>query len=430
MLDIKRLRDDPDALKAAFTAKKEKRADVDGILALDEERRTLQTENDELLHERKKVSKEVGQRKRAGEPSDELEARSKEIGGRIGEIEGRLKDVVAELDEKLLWLPNPAADDVPVGTSEDDNAFKEEWGEKRTFDFEAKDHLALGAGLELFEAEGGRGVKIAGSNFVLFTGTGARLVRALINLMLDTHTTEHGYKEVWPPLVVNPETMRATGQLPKLADDMYHCERDDLYLIPTAEVPVTNIHRDEILERAQLPIYYTAYTPCFRREAGAYSAANRGLQRVHQFDKVELVKLVEPQTSAEEHEKLLGDAKTILERLGLAYRVVTLCTGDLSFAANKCWDIEAWAPGAQRYYEVSSVSNFTDFQARRARIRYRDEKRKARFVHTLNGSGLALPRVILCLLETYQRPDGSVTVPEVLRPYLGGMEAIEAPKKA
>lgn len=429
MLDIKQIREDPERIKAACADKNEKSADIDAIVDLDARRRKLQNELDNLLAERKTVSKEVGMRRKAGDPSEDLEARSKEIGQGIGKHEADLREVTEQLNAKLLWVPNVPDDDVPRGKDESDNEILRTWGEPRELDFESRDHLALGEHLELFEAEGGRGVKVTGSNFVVFKGAGARLVRGLINFMLDVHTREHGYTEVAPPLIVNRATMTGTGQLPKLADDMYHLEKDDLFLIPTAEVPVTNLHRDELLDPGTLPLNYTAYTPCFRREAGAFGATTRGLQRVHQFDKVELVKIVEPQTSRDEHESLLANCEEILRRLDLAYRISLLSTGDLSFAAQRCYDLEAWAPSSKRWLEVSSVSNFGDFQARRARIRYRDDKHKARFAHTLNGSGLALPRVVLCLLETHQQPDGSVIVPDALRPYVGGREVIEPPTR-
>jgi len=314
---------------------------------------------------------------------------------------------------------------VPRGRDENDNQLVRTWGERPTFDFEPKAHWDLGAALRLFDLE--RAAKVAGPHFALFTGAGARLVRGLIAFMLDLHTTEHGYTEVSPPFIVNRPAMTGTGQLPKLEDDMYRLGRDDLFLVPTAEVPLTNMHREEVLNGADLPIAYTAHTACFRREAGSYGRGTRGLLRVHQFDKVELLKFVHPDTSLGELERLTGHAEAVLQRLGLAYRVQVLCTGELSFAGAKCYDIEVWAPGVGRWLEVSSCSTFGAFQARRANIRFRDADGTLRFVHTLNGSGTALPRLIVALLETYQRADGSVALPDALHPYLGGLTMFTPP---
>ena len=321
-----------------------------------------------------------------------------------------------------LNIPNLAADDVPVGGSEDDNVLLREWGEKRMFDFEPKAHWDIGADLGILDFE--RATKITGSNFPMFKGSGAAFVRGLISFMLDTHTREHGYTEILPPFIANRDTMVTTGQLPKFEEDMYRCDVDDFFLIPTAEAPLTSLHRDEVLDASSLPLCYTAYTPCWRREAGSYGRDTRGLIRLHQFDKVELFKIVRPETSWDDLEKLTANAEMILQKLGLHYRVLLLCTGEMSFSNAKCYDIELWAPAEERWFEVSSCSNFLDFQARRGKIRFKEKGGKPQFVHTLNGSGVALPRLIIALLETYQQPDGTVLIPEALRPYMGGMERI------
>jgi len=322
----------------------------------------------------------------------------------------------------MRWVPNVPAPDTPVGRTAEDNVLVREWGKPGTFAFKPRPHWDIAARLGIIDFE--RAAKVAGSHFALFRGDGARLERALINFMLDVHTSEHGYTEIAPPLIVNRASMFGTGQLPKMEEDMYRCELDDLFLIPTAEVPVTNMFRDEVLDANDLPIKLTGYTPCFRREAGSYGRDTRALMRVHQFDKVELVKFVKPNSSDGELESLLTDAETIMQRLELPYRVMRLCTGELSFAAAKCYDIEAWAPGIGRWMEVSSCSNFKAFQARRMNMRFRGESGKPEFVHTINGSGVALARTVLCLLETHQLPDGRVTIPEALRPYMGGREHI------
>jgi seryl-tRNA synthetase len=324
------------------------------------------------------------------------------------------------LDRHLLSLPNLPHESVPIGTDEKDNPLVREWGEERQTDFKLKNHLELGEALGLFDFE--RGAKISGSGFPLYTGKGAKLERALINFMLDIHTEQHGYTEIFPPFVVRPESAITTGQLPKFAEDMYPSEKDDLWLIPTAEVPVTNIHRDEIMTADQLPINYTAYSACFRREAGSYGKDTRGFLRLHQFNKVELVKFVTPENSYSELETLVTHAETVLQSLGLRYRVIELCSGDLSFSAAKCYDIELWAPGEQKWLEVSSCSNFEDFQARRGNIRYRKTSdKKVDFVHTLNGSGVATPRLLVALLETYQNEDGSISIPQSLQSYMNAL---------
>jgi seryl-tRNA synthetase len=337
-------------------------------------------------------------------------------------MDAELNQLDTQLREALLLIPNLPADDVPVGKDENDNPVIRTWGEKPTFNFELQPHWDLGEALGMFDFE--RGAKIAGSGFPLFKGVGAKLERALIQFMLDMHTTEHGYEEVAPPFMCNQTAMTGTGQLPKFAEDMYQVPIDGLYPIPTAEVPVTNMYGNEILPADQLPIQHTAYTPCFRREAGAAGRDTRGLLRVHQFDKVELVKFTTPETSEQEHEKLLLNAEAILQKLNLHYRVIELCTGDLGFSAAKCYDIELWAPAQNKWLEVSSCSNFKDFQARRANIRYRIEGGKPTFIHTINGSGVALPRLVVAIMETCQNEDGSITLPEALKPYMGGLEKI------
>jgi len=422
MLSMDLIRTNPDKVKAAARDKKID-ADVDALLALDAEHRELLHTVEELRGERNAASKSIAARKKAGEDVADTIASLGELSARIKALEGHLGDVEERLEAMLLGLPNCPSDTAPEGTRPEDNVERHTWGEPPRLDAEPKPHWDLAANLGIIDFE--RAAKLAGSGFALFTGFGSRLVRGLINFMLDLHTTEHGYTEVWAPAVVTRDCMTGTGQLPKMEEDMYRCEVGDLFLIPTAEVPVTNIHREEILDADRLPIYYTGYTPCFRREAGSYGKDTKGLIRVHQFDKVEMVKFVRPETSYDELESLLENAETVLQRLGLHYRVLELCRGDMSFAAAKCYDLELWAPGCGRWLEVSSCSNYEDFQARRANIRFREKGGKPQFVHTLNGSGVAFPRLIVALLENYQRADGSVVIPEPLRPYVGGVEAIE-----
>jgi len=424
MLDVAFVRDYPDVVKTAIRDKGEK-ADVDAVLHLDRRRRQLIAETERLRQQRNRASQRVAELKKSGGDASDLIAETREVGERIKALDRDLATVNEDLQRELLRLPNIPLDDVPRGRDENDNQLVRTWGERPTFDFEPKAHWDLGAALRLFDLE--RAAKVAGPHFALFTGAGARLVRGLIAFMLDLHTTEHGYTEVSPPFIVNRPAMTGTGQLPKLEDDMYRLGRDDLFLVPTAEVPLTNMHREEVLNGADLPIAYTAHTACFRREAGSYGRGTRGLLRVHQFDKVELLKFVHPDTSLGELERLTGHAEAVLQRLGLAYRVQVLCTGELSFAGAKCYDIEVWAPGVGRWLEVSSCSTFGAFQARRANIRFRDADGTLRFVHTLNGSGTALPRLIVALLETYQRADGSVALPDALHPYLGGLTMFTPP---
>ena len=355
---------------------------------------------------------------------DEAEAAKEEV-RKIGDRISVLDEEVRELDEKishiLLFIPNLPAATVPVGKDETDNPVLRSWGELKTFNFDVKPHWDICEDLKLVDFE--RGAKITGSGFPVYTGQGAKLQRALISYMLDLHTAEHGYTEIEPPFVCNADSMTGTGQLPKFAEDMYHIDGDELYPVPTAEVPLTNLYREEIID-VTAPIKLTAYTPCFRREAGAAGSTNRGLLRLHQFDKVEMVNFVTPEQSVAQHEILIAEAEKVLQLLGLHYRVIELCTADLGFSAGKCYDIELWAPGVERWLEVSSVSNFGDYQARRARIRCRDENGKPQFVHTLNGSGVALPRLVVALIENGQNADGSVTLPKVLRSYMGGLEKL------
>ena len=422
MLDLAFIRENADDVKTAARNKGE-RVDIDALLQLDAERRTTLTDFEQLRAEQNRVSKEIGARKKRKESADDLLAEMRAVAEKVKTLDAAVREIDEKLREYLIRVPNMPAEGVPVGRTEADNPIIRTWGEPRKHAFKPKAHWDIAADLDIIDFE--RAAKIAGSHFALFKGDGARLERALINFMIDLHTREHGYCEIFsPPLIANRASMFGTGQLPKLEEDMYRCDQDDLFLIPTAEVPITNIHRDEILNAADLPVKYTGYTPCFRREAGSYGRDTRALMRVHQFDKVEMVKFVRPETSYDELEALLGNAETVIQKLGLAYRVALLCTGELSFAAAKCYDIEVWAPGIERWMEVSSCSNFEAFQARRANIRFRDENGKPDYVHTLNGSGVALARTVLCLLETYQREDGTVEIPEPLRPYMNGQEQI------
>ena len=423
MLDIKFIRENPDRVRQAL-AMKGGDVDVDELLALDARRREHLTEVEELRRKRNENSEAVKKAKKAGEDASVLIEATRAIGARIKQLEQAAGDDLARFQEMMIYIPNVTARDVPQVEDESGNEVVSTWGEVRKFDFDAKPHWDIGVELGLLDFE--RGAKVAGAGFVLYTGWGARLERALWNYMLDLHTGEHGFREVFPPFLVNRRAMTGTGQLPKFEEDMYRCDADDLFLVPTAEVPVTNIHRDEILPHGMLPLYYTAYTACFRREAGAAGKDTRGMIRVHQFDKVELVKFVEPETSYDELETLLAAAETVLQRLELPYRVVLLSAGDTSFAAAKCYDLELYAPGCDQWLEVSSCSNFEAFQARRINLRYRDTQGKVRFVHTLNGSGVALPRLVIAIIENYQDSDGSVTIPQALRPYLGGKQRITA----
>jgi len=419
VIDIKRLRQDPDGTRASLLRRGDAslNAVLDQMLQLDRRRRELLIRVEGLKAERNAASDEVARRKRTGEAADDLMQRLKGSGDEVRALDLQLRDLETALDERALSLPNIPVEQVPDGDASS-NRMVRSWGEPPTFDFPARPHWVLGESLGLLDLPAG--VKIAGSGFPLYTGLGARLIRALANFMLELHTQEHGYLEVAPPYLVNRATLTGTGQLPKFAEEVYASPADDLFLIPTAEVPVTNIHRDEILEWKHLPAAYVAFTPCFRREAFSHGKDTRGLIRVHQFDKVELVRIVEPQHSAAEHERITGHAEAVLQRLGLPYRVTELATGDTGFASARTYDLEVWAAGVGAWLEVSSSSTFTDFQARRANIRYRPgPKAKPEFVHTLNASGVAFPRTIIALLENNQAADGSVRVPEALVPYLG-----------
>lgn len=390
---------------------------VDEILACDERRRAGETGKQQLQADRNRLSKEIGQLKKAGEDSSSIEAEVREIGERIKSIGEETDAAEARQEELLLQLPNLPHEGCPVGEDESANPVVREWGEQPGFDFEPKDHVQLGTDLGLFDFE--LATKISSSGFVAFTGIGAKLERALTQYLLDLHTTEHDYREVSPPFIVNRDAMVGTGQLPKFEDDMYGLEDGAFFLAPTAEVPVTNLYREQILREDDLPLKLTAYTPCFRREAGAAGRESRGMIRMHQFDKVELVNVAHPDDSFDRLEKLTAEAEVALQRLGLHYRTIELCSGDLGFSATKTYDIEVWAPGHGAYLEVSSCSNFTDYQARRMKLRFKDEDGKNRFCHTLNGSGTALPRLYVALLETCQQADGTIAVPEPLVPYLG-----------
>lgn len=417
MLNIKDIRKDPEKYKKGL-AKKGADGSIEKLLKIDAERREKITKADELKAIRNNVSKKIGNLKREGKSARDKIQEMQDVASEIKELDNSVAELETKRDNLLITLPNLPHNSVKVGDSEEDNKFIRDWGAKKEFDFEVKDHLDLGEYLDILDFQ--RAAKFAGTGFPLYKKEGARLERALINFMLDFHQEKHDYTEVFPPFLVNREAATGTGQLPKLEEDMYNTREDDFFLIPTAEVPVTNIHRDEIIPEKELPIKYTAYSACFRREAGSYGKETRGLSRVHQFNKVEMVQFVTPDSSYDMHEKLLKDAEDILQALGLHYRIVSLCSGDLSFAAAKCYDIEVWAPASKKYFEVSSVSNFEDFQARRASIKYRRKSdNQVDFVHTLNGSGVATPRLMIALLEQYQTTDGNIVIPEVLHPYTG-----------
>ena len=422
MLDLKFIRSHPEAVRKGLEAKPEPNADLDRLLVLDATWRERLADVERLRGERNKRSQEVLEKKKAGESADLLIAETRELGARLASLEEEIKGLKADLDVLLTWIPNIPHVSVPVGPAQTANREVRRWGDPVAAGGRIP-HWKIGPDLGLFDTDAA--AKISGSGFSVYTGRGARLVRAVINFFLDIHTMKNGYREIWPPSIVRRECLFGTGQLPKLEEDMYHTEKDDLFLIPTAEVPLTNLYREEILPAERLPVYLTAYSPCFRREAGAYGRETRGLMRVHQFDKVELVKFVRPETSYDELEKLVANAEMVLQALELPYRVVLLGSGDLSFAAAKCYDLELWAPAEERWLEVSSCSNFRDFQARRANIRYKPaDGGKTRFIHTLNGSGLALPRTVIAVLETYQTEGGTVRVPPALQPYLGGLAEV------
>ncbi len=425
MLDIRWMRENREALAEAMRKLNATDAPWEEALALDERRRELLTQVEALRAERNAGSKEVGRlfREKKIDEANALKERMAQIGAEIERLDAELRQVEADFEQAMLRIPNPPEPDVPVAPDESGNVVVKEHGTKPTFDFTPLPHWELGERLDILDIE--RGVKLAGSRFYVLKGAGAQLQRALINWFLDVHVNEHGYQEIYPPFMVREYCMVGTGNLPKFGDVLYRDAEEDYWLIPTAEVPVTNLHRDEILEPGQLPLYYVAHTPCFRREKVSAGKDVRGIKRVHQFEKVEMVKFVEPATGREELESLTRNAETLLERLDLPYRRVLIATGDLSFVACIKYDLEVWSAGCQEWLEVSSCSWFRDFQARRANIRYRPaEGARPEFVHTLNGSGLALPRVIIAILENYQQPDGTVIVPEVLRPYMGGRERI------
>jgi seryl-tRNA synthetase len=422
MLDLQYLRENKDQVRELLKNRAPK-LDFDAFLALDSQRRQLLVELEGLRAEKNKANDQISALLKEKKDPKSIIASMKSISQKIYDLDKKVGDIDQKIKEIVLIIPNLPHKSVKIGVDSAQNTQVSSWGEPKKFDFKPKEHLEIAQNLGLFDMT--RASKITGSAFCLFTGVGARLQRALINFMLDCHA-QNGYLEFWPPSLVNRQSMTGTGQLPKFEEDMYRLKDDDLFLIPTAEVPVTNIHRDEVLKEEELPLKYTAYTPCFRREAGSYGKDTKGLTRVHQFDKVELVKFCKPENSYDEHEKLLKDAENILQALSIPYRVMQLCSGDMGFAAAKCYDMEVWAPGLGRWLEVSSVSNFEDFQARRANIRYKNKTSgKNEYVHTLNGSGVALPRVVIAILENFQNPDGSVVVPEVLRPYMKGLTIIK-----
>lgn len=422
MLDLKFIRDNKEIVKQAIKDRG-MTLDIEELLKLDRDHRKLLVEVEGLKSERNKANDEITNLMKAKKNPKDIIAKMKSVSQKISDFDKKVEETYEKIAKLIYIIPNIPDEAVPIGGPES-NKIVRSWGKNPTFDFNPRTHIELAELLGIISF--GTASKITGSNFVLFMGLGARLERALINFMLDLHTKKHGYIEVFPPFLVNRRSMTGTGQLPKLEEEMYRLKDDDLFLIPTAEVPVTNIHSNEMLGEEKLPVYYTAYTACFRREAGSYGKDTKGLIRVHQFDKVELVKFVKPETSFEELEKLLKDAEEVLQLLELPYRVIMLATGDISFAAAKCYDIELYAPGTDAYLEVSSCSNFTDFQARRANIRYRSkDSKKIAYVHTLNGSGVALARLVVAILENYQNKDGSVNIPKVLIPYMDGLTIIK-----
>ncbi|MFH1783599.1 MAG: serine--tRNA ligase [bacterium] len=421
MIDIKLIRENPDIVKEALK-KRGAKLSLDKFRALDEKKRAVIAEADVLKSERNKVSDEIGKLKKEKKDAKELIAKMKDTSNKIKALDDKIRGFDEKIKELSLDVPNIPDDDVPLGKSAQDNKVVRTWGDKKEFEFKPKPHWDVGEELGILDFK--LAAKIAGSSFPFYRGLGAQLEMALINFMLD-HARKNSYTQVVPPFMVNTASMTATGQLPKFEEELYKARDDDYYFIPTAEVPLTNIHRDEILNEEELPKYYAAYTPCFRREAGSYGKDTRGLIRNHQFNKIELVKFVAPDKSNEELEKLLLNAENILQELGLAYRVLLLCTGDLGFAAAKTYDLEVWMPGENRFLEISSCGNFTDFQARRANIKYRNKDKKTNFVHTLNGSALAVGRTVAAIIENYQNKDGSITMPEALRPYMNDINIIK-----
>jgi seryl-tRNA synthetase len=423
VLDLRFVRENIDLLKEKLSLRGED-LDWNPFIQVEQERRDLIQKADALRNQRNQVSDEISKIKQGGGAAEDLVAQMRQVGQEIKALETDLKEKEEKLQSFLLIIPNIPHESVPVGKNEGDNKEVRKCGQPPAFSFEAKPHWDIGEDLDILDFKGG--AKLAGARFTLYKDLGARLERALINFMLDLHINEHGYREVLPPFMVNRSVMTGTGQLPKFEEDLFKIEGLEYFLIPTAEVPVTNIHRDETLSEQDLPLYYCAYTPCFRKEAGSYGKDTRGIIRQHQFNKVELVKFCVPETSYDELERLLSDAEEVLRRLDIHYRVVSLCTGDLGFAASKTYDIEVWLPGQGEFKEISSCSNYETFQARRAGIRLRREGKKGtELVHTLNGSGLAVGRTLVAILENYQQEDGSVVVPKALRPYMGGIEKIE-----
>ncbi|MTI83490.1 MAG: serine--tRNA ligase [Firmicutes bacterium] len=421
MLDIKFVRNNPEAVQEALK-KRGSNISLEPFLRLDERRRKLITETEQLKNKRNVVSEQIGRLKKAGQDAQEMVQQMRQVSDQVKEMDEELRVLEEEIDSFLLGIPNITDESVPVGKDESDNIELRRWGEVPNFGFEPKPHWELGESLDILDFE--RGGKVTGARFSFYKGLGAALERALMSFMLDMHTREHGYVEIFPPFIVNADSMTGTGQLPKFAEDMFKLENLDYYLIPTAEVPVTNLYRQEILDGNKLPIYHCAYSACFRAEAGAAGRDTRGLIRQHQFNKVELVKFSRQENSWDELEKLTANAERILQLLELPYRVINLCAGDIGFSAAKTYDIEVWLPSYQAYKEISSCSNFVDFQARRANIRYKEGKGKPKFVHTLNGSGLAIGRTAAAILENYQQADGTVAIPSKLQPYFGGLTQI------
>ena len=423
MLDIRWIRSNVEETKR-FLANRNNDMNIDALLSLDAEKRSLLVESEELKAKRNEGSRKVSQARAAGEDAAGLMEEMRLVGERVKTIDARITEIDATLDDLLLRVPNRPHETCPVGKDENDNVEIRKWGEVPMFPFEPKPHWEIGEALGIMDFE--RGAALAQSRFTVLKGLGAKVERALLNFMLDLHTEKHGYKEIEPPFMVNSATMQGTGQLPKFAEELYKCEGDDLWLIPTAEVPLTNLHAGDILEEDALPLYYTAYTPCFRREAGSYGRDIRGFLRQHQFDKVEMVKLCTPETSYDELEKLTANAEEVLQLLKIPYRVICLSTGDMGFGSSKTYDIEVWLPSQNKYREISSCSNCEDFQARRMNTRYRPKDGgKPRFVHTLNGSGIAIGRTLIAVIENYQQEDGSFLVPEVLRPYMNGVTTVK-----
>ena len=422
MIDIKKLREDFDKTAAELARRGVEKARLEKARDLDAKRRALVGETETLKAKRNAASKEIGAIAKAGGDIAAAKEEMRKVGDRIAEIDKELAQVDKDLRETLLMIPNIPAPEIPTGMDSTANVVVRKVGEWKDPDFKILDHMTVGEKLGIFDFP--RGVKLTGTGFPIILGQGAKLQRALIQYMLDLHCQKQGYTEMLPPFVVNSDSMTGTGQLPKFAEDLYHCQIDDFWLIPTAEVPVTNYYRDDILDGKKLPIKLTAYTPCFRREAGSAGKMTRGMLRVHQFDKVEMVNFVHPDTSFQQLEILVKEAEDVLTGLGLHFRVLQLCSGDMGFSAAKCYDLELWAPGEQQWLEVSSCSCFTDYQARRLNCRFKDADGKTKLVHTLNGSGVALPRLMVALLEQHQNADGSVTIPEVLRPYMNGQEKL------